>query len=175
MNGITIEADFFFLGKCMKYGPRNKRKMMMFKKKFGKIEDRRRDAHSVLSEGFSISTKNKFLHYDFKNLDSYIKRYNLYATREMHDYIDFKQGISIEIQTDKTIQKQRKKKFGLYYKSPKYLRAWMWFIYNYVFRLGFLDGTEGLIYCFLECYWYRLLVDAKIFEYEKYGSKVEKD
>lgn len=174
MNGITIEADLFFLGRCMKHGPRNKRKMMMFKKEFGKIEDRRRDAHSILSKGFSISTKNKFLHYDFKDLDSYIKRYNWYATREMQDYIDFKQGISTEIETDKTIQKQRKKKFGLYYKAPKYLRAWMWFIYNYIFRLGFVDGKEGLIFCFLECYWYRLLVDAKIFEHEKFDSKFEK-
>jgi len=174
MNGITIEADLFFLGRCMKHGPRNKRKMMMFKKEFGKIEDRRRDAHSILSKGFSISTKNKFLHYDFKDLDSYIKRYNWYATREMQDYIDFKQGISTEIETDKTIQKQRKKKFGLYYKAPKYLRAWMWFIYNYIFRLGFLDGKEGLIFCFLECYWYRLLVDAKIYEHEKFGVEFEK-
>lgn len=174
MNGITIEADLFFLGRCMKHGPRNKRKMMMFKKEFGKIEDRRRDAHSILSKGFSISTKNKFLHYDFKDLDSYIKRYNWYATREMQDYIDFKQGISTEIETDKTIQKQRKKKFGLYYKAPKYLRAWMWFIYNYIFRLGFVDGKEGLIFCFLECYWYRLLVDAKIYEHEKFDSKFEK-
>lgn len=174
MNGITIEADLFFLGRCMKHGLRNKRKMMMFKKEFGKIEDRRRDAHSILSNGFSMSTKNKFLHYDFKDLDSYIKRYNWYATREMQDYIDFKQGISTEIETDKAIQKQRKKKFGLYYKAPKYLRAWMWFIYNYIFRLGFVDGKEGLIFCFLECYWYRLLVDAKIFEHEKFDSKFEK-
>ena len=89
MNGIAVEADFFFLGRCMKHGPRNKRKMMMFKRSCGRIEDRRRDAHSVISEGYSLSTKNRFLHYDFKNLDYYIKRYNWYATREMQDYIDF--------------------------------------------------------------------------------------
>lgn len=170
MNGITIEADFFFLNRLMKHGPRNKRKMMMFKREYGRIEDRRRDAHSIISEGFSVSTKHRFLHYDFKNLDSYIKRYNWYATREMQDYIDYTRGASTEINTDKAIQNQRKKKFGFYYKMPRYVRAWMWFIYNYIFRLGFLDGKEGLVFCFLECYWYRLLVDAKIFEYEKNGS-----
>lgn len=170
MNGITIEADFFFLNRCMKHGPRNKRKMMLFKRSCGRIEDRRRDAHSIISEGYSESTKRRFLHYDFKNLDNYIKRYNWYATREMQDYIDFTRGASTDIKTDKTILKQRKKKFGFYYKMPRYLRAWMWFIYNYIFRAGFLDGKEGLVFCFLECYWYRLLVDAKIFEYEKCGS-----
>ncbi len=175
MNGITIEADLFFLGRCMKHGIRCKRKMMMFKRSCGRIEDRRRDAHSVISEGYSISTKNKFLHYDFKSLDNYIKRYNWYATREMQDYIDYKKGeAGTEIETDKAIQQQRKKKFGVYYKAPKFFRAWLWFLYNYIFRGGFLDGKEGLAFCFLECYWYRFLVDAKIFEYEKNGGEFEK-
>jgi len=174
MNGITIEADFFFLGRCMKHGLRNKRKMMLFKRSCGRIEDRRRDAHSEISEGYNICAKNRFLHYDFKNLDNYIKRYNWYATREMQDYIDYKNGASTEIRADKAVMAQRKKKFGIYYKAPRYLRAWLWFLYNYIFRLGFLDGKEGLIFYFLECYWYRLLVDAKIYEYEKCGGEFEK-
>ena len=114
---------------------------MLFKRSCGRIEDRRRDAHSVISEGYSESTKNKFLHYDFKSLDNYIKRYNWYATREMQDYIDYKRGeADTKIETDKAIQQQRKKKFGLYYKAPMFLRAWLWFLYNYVIRGGFLDG-----------------------------------
>jgi len=173
MNGITMEADYFFLGRCMKHGLRNKRKMMMFKRTCGRIEDRRRDAHSVIFEGYSVSTKHRFLHYDFKNLDSYVKRYNWYATREMQDYIDFTRGATTDIKTDKVILTQRKKKFGLYYKAPKFFRAWAWFIYNYIFRAGFLDGKEGFVFYFLECYWYRLVVDAKIFEYEKNGGDFE--
>ena len=107
MNGITIEADLFFLNRCMKHGIRNKRKMMMFKKKYGRIEDRRRDAHSVISEGYSVSIKHRFIHFDFKNIDSYIKKYNWYATREMQDYIDFVNGGSTDIKTDKAILAQR--------------------------------------------------------------------
>lgn len=173
MNGITIQAELFFMGHCMKHGIRNKCKMMMFKRSVGRIEDRRRDAHSIISEGYSVMTKNKFLHYDFKNLDNYIKRYNWYATREMQDYIDFTRGVSANIRTDKTITKQRKKKFGLYYKAPKYLRAWLWFLYNYIFRLGFLDGSAGFVFLFMECYWYRVLVDAKIAEYQMSGGEFE--
>ncbi len=45
-----------------------------------------------------------------------------------------------------------------------FLRAILWFIFNYIFRGGFLDGKEGYIFHFLECYWYRMLVDAKIME-----------
>lgn len=174
MNGITIEADFFFLGRCMRHGMRNKRKMMLFKRSCGRIEDRRRDAYSLISEGYAECTTRRFLHYDFKDLDSYVRRYNWYATREMQDYIDFTRGANSEFKNDKLLAAQRKKKFGFYYKAPRYFRAWAWFIYNYIFRGGFLDGKEGFIYYFLECYWYRLLVDAKIFEYEKTGGEFEK-
>ena len=174
MNGITIEADLYYLGRVMKHGLRNKRKMMMFKKAYGRIEDRKRDAHSVISEGFSVSTKHRFVHYDFKSIDKYIKKYNWYATREVQDYIDFVHGAETNINTDPAILAQRKKKFGLYYKAPKFFRCWAWFIYNYVFRGGFLDGKEGLVFCFLECYWYRFVVDSKIYEYEHCGGEMEK-
>ena len=170
LNGITMEAVFYFLGKPIRHGVKCKRKMMLFKRGIGRIEDRKRDAHSIISEGRNVSVKEKFLHYDFKNLDSYIKRYNWYATREMQDYIAYTQGASTAINTDAHIQAQRKKKFGLYYKAPKFLRAYLWFIYNYIFRLGFLDGREGFLFHYFECLWYRLLVDAKIYEYEKHGG-----
>ena len=55
-----------------------------------------------------------------------------------------------------------------------FLRAKLWFFYNYVVRLGFLDGKEGFIYHYLECEWYRMLVDAKIREYRLTGKKPEK-
>lgn len=167
VNGIIVEADFYFLNRCMKHGLHNKREMKLFKRTYGKIEDRRRDAHSVISEGECLTTRNRFIHHDTKNLDSYIKKYNWYATREMMDYIDYLHGGETGINTSQAIAAQRKKKFGLYYRAPKFLRCWLWFLYNYVFRAGFLDGKEGLIFYFLECYWYRYIVDAKIYEYEK--------
>lgn len=40
-------------------------------------------------------------------------------------------------------------------------------------KLGFLDGPEGKIFHFLQAYWYRFLVDAKIYECEKKGIKME--
>lgn len=173
LNGITIEADLYFLGRCIKHGLTKKRKMMLFKKAYGRIEDRKRDAHSIINEGFNLGTKHRFIHYDFKNIDNYISKYNWYATREMQDYISYVHGSSTSINTDKEIAKQRKKKFGIYYKMPKFIRCWVWFILNYVFKGGFLDGKEGLVFCFLECYWYRFAVDSKIYEYEKFGGDME--
>lgn len=173
MNGVIMQAHLFFMGKMLRHGVRNKRKMMMFKKMCGRIEDRRRDAHSVISEGTTVQTQNMFIHYDYKNLDTFIKRYNWYATREMQDYIDFTKGKDSKISGDKIIEKQRKKKFGFYYKAPKYLRAVLWFLYNYIGRFGFLDGKAGFLYLFLDNLWYRTIVDGKIEEYQKQGGKFE--
>ncbi|WP_043931169.1 glycosyltransferase family 2 protein [Bacillus sp. EB01] len=170
INGFTMEAWLYFLGKRLKYGASKKRKLMVFKRGKGKIEDRKRDAHTILLSGKSIFLNERFIHHDFKDIDSFIKKYNWYATREMQDYIAYKNGLSESIKTDKKIEQTRKKKFGIYYRAPRYMRAWLWFVYNYYIRLGFLDGREGYIFHYFECYWYRYLVDVKIFEQEKFGG-----
>lgn len=162
VNGITMEADLYFMRKHIKYGGRKKRKLMLFKTGIGRIEDREMDEHTILTKGTSVNTKEKFLHYDFKDLDSFINKLNWYASREMKDYFDFTNSkISL---SDKKIQKTRSKKFGFYYKLPMFWRSWYLFIYFYIFRLGFLDGKEGFIYHYMYQRWYRCLVDAKIYE-----------
>jgi len=54
-----------------------------------------------------------------------------------------------------------------YGRLPLFLRPLLYFFYRYVVRLGFLDGMEGLIFHFLQGFWYRFLVDAMIFERRK--------
>lgn len=175
VNGITMEADFYFMKRLMKHGGSNKRKIMIFRRNHGCIEDRKRDAHTIIFDGVAVATKNRFQHYDFKDIDSFIKKYNWYATREMQDYIAYKRGASTEINSDKNIQKTRKKKFGFYYKLPKFFRCWLFYLYKYYFKLGFLDGKEGKMYYYYECYWYRFLVDSKIYEFEKTGNQEFED
>lgn len=45
---------------------------------------------------------------------------------------------------------------------PLFFRPFLYFLYRYVFRLGFLDGREGLVFHFLQSFWYRLLVDIHL-------------
>jgi hypothetical protein len=44
-------------------------------------------------------------------------------------------------------------------RMPLFFRPLGYFVYRYVFRLGFLDGKEGFIFHFMQAFWYRLLVD----------------
>lgn len=165
VNGMTMEAYLVFMGKVMKHGGSQKRKLMLFKTGLGRIEDRKMDEHTILSSGTSIACKEKFIHHDFKNMTFWINKLNWYATREMQDYFDYISGKEASIKAeDKEIGRVRNKKFGFYYRFPLFIRCWLLFIYVYIFQLGFLDGKEGFIYHWTYNRWYRTLVDCKIYE-----------
>ena len=165
VNGITMEAWLYFLGRKIKHGCHNKRKLMLFKTGKGRIENRRMDEHTILNSGTSVYAKNKFIHYDFKDMTHWINKMNWYATREMQDYCEFALGKASKIKVnDSAIAGTRKKKFEFYYKLPMFFRCWLLFIYNYIFKLGFLDGKEGFVYHYMYHRWYRTLVDSKILE-----------
>lgn len=175
VNGVTLEAWLYFMGKKIKHGCHNKRKIMLFKTGLGRIEDRKMDEHTIISEGKCISAKNRFIHYDFKNLTHWINKMNWYATREMQDYFDYLNNriYKMDATQDETVSNTRKNKFGIYYRFPMFARCWLLFIYNYIFKLGFLDGKEGFVYHYMYHRWYRTLVDAKILEQMKFPKEFE--
>ena len=175
VNGVIIEAWLYFMGRKIRHGCHNKRKIMLFKTGIGRIEDRRMDEYTVLSRGSAVYCRERFIHYDYKDMTHWINKLNWYATREMQYYVEFRQGkVAIaDGMSDPTLSSTRKKKFGLYYRFPMFLRCWLLFIYNYVFRLGFLDGKEGFVYNYMYHRWYRSLVDAKIMEQLKTNRPFE--
>ena len=60
-----------------------------------------------------------------------------------------------------------------WYHMPLFIRPFLYFLYRYIFRCGFLDGINGFIYHFLHAFWFRFIVDIKISELQekiKYGE-----
>jgi hypothetical protein len=56
----------------------------------------------------------------------------------------------------------------VYSRLPGGFRAFVYFAYRYVIRFGFLDGRAGAAFHFLQGFWYRYLVDAKVAEVRRY-------
>ena len=127
------------------------------------MENRNMDEHIVLDEGRSIEMKNDCLHYDYKNLTAWIDKHNKYSNREVMDYLQPKENIE-NVALNKSAKLKRFLKFKVYYKLPMGLRAKLYYWYRYYLKLGFLDGKAGKIFAVLQAYWYRFLVDAKIYE-----------
>ena len=175
VNGISMQAWLYFMGKKLTRNKHAKRKLMLFKTGLGYIEDRKMDEHTILTCGKAIFAKERFLHYDYKDMTFFINKMNWYATREMQDYFDFINGKNSNIEAnDENILTKRKKKFGLYYNMPLFLRPILLFLYTLILQLRFLDGKEGIIYCFMYNCWYRFLVDAKIYEQMKFKRAFER-
>ncbi len=60
----------------------------------------------------------------------------------------------------------------LWGRMPLYVRPFLYFVYRYFFRLGFLDGKEGFIFHFLQGFWFRLLVDIYLDELGRSKSQI---
>ena len=168
VSGIVLRFRKNFLGKDLYHGGVYPwKKMNCYKTEFGTIEDRNMDEHIVLSTGSVVEMKQDCLHFDFKNLEYFINKHNWYSSRETVDYFENKEDFSSKEKMDlKTWIKMH-----LYYKLPLGTRAHLFYLYRYYIRLGFLDGREGKIYAFMQAYWYRYLVDAKIYECQKLGTR----
>lgn len=166
INGIVVRFEVNFLGKSLKHGGIYPfKKLLVFKKDKGYIEDRSMDEHIILTEGKSVELKNDSFHRDYKDLSSWIDKHNKYSSREVEDY--FNSNNKGSNQLNKSAKIKRFVKMNIYYKLPLGTRAHLYFLYRYYFKLGFLDGKEGKIFAFMQAYWYRFLVDAKIYERDK--------
>jgi glycosyltransferase involved in cell wall biosynthesis len=168
--GIVLRFKKNFLGKDLYHGGVYPwKKMNCYKTKFGTIEDRSMDEHIVLSRGKVVEMKTDCLHFDFKNLEYFVNKHNWYSSRETVDYFE-------NIEKSERQEKLDFKtwfKMNFYYKLPMGMRAHLYYLYRYYIKFGFLDGKEGKIYAFLQAYWYRYLVDAKIYECLKSDYRYE--
>lgn len=150
INGYYIKRRVYFMNHWIRYGGYYPTWIMrLFRKDKARSEQRAMDEHIILLEGKARKLKNDFIDDNKKDLSWWIQKHNDYASREANEALSGNYG-------------QGKKRF--YYQLPLFCRACLYFIYRYFFQLGFLDGKEGLIFHFLQCFWYRFLVDAKIYE-----------
>lgn len=171
INGIVIRFEVEFLGKKLKHGGIYPfRKLLVFKKDKGYMENRNMDEHIILKEGHSIELKYDSIHKDYKDLSAWIDKHNKYSSREVIDYLEQSNVNENNEKLNGKVKFKRYIKFGVYYKLPMAFRSFLYFLYRYIFKLGFLDGKEGMIFAVLQAFWYRFLVDAKIYEKFKKGE-----
>lgn len=168
INGIVVRFMVSFMGKELKHGGIYPfRKLIVYKNGKGKMEERNMDEHIVLLEGKTVELKNDSIHQDYKDLTAWIDKHNKYSSREVLDYFNSTNVNRDNQRLNSKAKFKRFIKFNIYYKLPIGTRAHIYYLYRYYIKLGFLDGREGKIFAFLQAYWYRYLVDAKIYEKKK--------
>lgn len=172
ITGFYMKRRVYFMGRWINHGGYYPAWFLrLWRKDAGRYEERAMDEHVILSKGKTINLKNDFEEHDKKNLSVWIEKHNKYATREAQAYInEATRSEEHKIKADRIgtdPEKKRWYKNNFYYKLPPFFRALLYWKYRYFIRLGFLDGVPGLIFHFLQGFWYRFLVDAKIYELKK--------
>ena len=176
--GIELNRRQMFLGRWMKHGGIYPIFFLrIFRTGKAYCEQTNMDEHLMLTEGRTIQFRNDFVNGEPKSLSWWIDKHNGYSDREVLDYLSKKKQLedNATIRPDlfgNPAERKRWLKYNLYYKFPGSVRARLYFIYRYYIRLGFLDGKEGRMFTFFHAYWYRYLVDAKLYEYEKNGKRM---
>jgi glycosyltransferase involved in cell wall biosynthesis len=172
ISGISFERKMIFMDKMITRGMPQMHMLRLFKIKDGHCEDRWMDEHIVLTKGKTARFEGSFVDHNLNTLGWWIAKHNGYAIREAVDLLLLESSAQIvDAEQEKltSIDAMVKRKNKLRYsRLPLFWRSFAYFIYRYIFKLGFVDGKVGFIWHFMQGWWYRSLVDAKILEIKKH-------
>lgn len=172
ISAVVLPLGRAFMGCVLKHGIVNGVKMIRLFR-YGKVryEQRLMDEHLKVMEGQTVSFSHNFVDDNRLPLRQFVDKHNNYSAREAAVLLDAEYGLtqtteneSAELAAEVAAKRAQKAKYA---KMPLFWRSFAYFIYRYIFKMGFLDGKEGFLWDFLQGWWYRTLVDAKVFEIKK--------
>ena len=173
VNGIYVNKKIVFMGRPLLHGgwyPAQQIKII--RKRYGASEDKWMDEHLIIFSGTTISIDGDQTDENLNDLSWWTQKHNNYSGREAIYMLLMEYGIGSR---DKEVRPkflgtgaERKRWLKMkYIKAPLFLRPFINFFIQYILKAGFLDGKQGFIWHFLQGFWYRFLVDAKIYEIKK--------
>ncbi len=156
-SGYFVKKGFHFMRKRFRYGGFSHQAVLLFKAGEGRFEnlfDGNQggldiEVHErLIVDGSTGILKTPLIHEDFKGLEAYIDRHNKYSTWEANvrwQYLkEGKWGISsIRAKLVGNAQERRRFLKGIAMRMP--FEPLLWFLYHYIFRMGFLEGRPGFI------------------------------
>jgi glycosyltransferase involved in cell wall biosynthesis len=164
--GYFVPRYVKFLGRVMRHGGMSPTwHLRLFRTGVGRCEDRKYDQHYLLvGPGTTGKLPGVMIDDIAMSISEWTARHNRWADGEVAE-IDAKHEAGRLVADPKGNPAQRKRALReKYNKLPLFVRPFALFGYRFIFKLGFLDGTEGFIFWVLQTFWFRFLIDAKIWE-----------
>jgi glycosyltransferase involved in cell wall biosynthesis len=186
-DGYYIALRMFFLDRELRHSGASFYKLSLFRRGKGRFECRLKDQdqsmadmevheHIVLtgqgeSKAKTARLKHSLLHHNVESLSHYIRKHDEYSNWEARVWLAGDANARDLAPSLFGSQAQRRrwlrKKFFALPGSPV-----LFFLYKYVFSMGFLDGIPGLIYCGLQGVQF-FHIKAKIYELETHAMQRE--
>lgn len=172
--GVNLDRKHIFMDRWVRHGGRYPLRLLrIWRHGQGRIEDRWMDEHMVVWGGRTVNFKGGFADHNVNDLTFFTNKHNKYATREAIDVLNQRLGLFARdeaLNSESASWQASAKRWAkerVYNRLPFTVSATLYFLWRYIFQLGFLDGRSGLVYHFLQGYWYRFLVGAKLMEFER--------
>lgn len=175
-DGYYLNRKLIFLGRWIKHcGWYPSWNLRLFKHRLGRFEKLETAAveqsgdvevhEHVVLQGRAEYLRHDLLHEDFKSIFHFIERHNRYSNWEARVYADFARGEQGERKIGASLfgSPLERKRFIKHCWARLPLRPLLRFLWMYVFRLGFLDGRPGLIFCTLMTM-HEAVISAKLYE-----------
>lgn len=164
-SGFLFRKRTIFMGRWIRHGGHYPTyHLRLFRTDNGRCEDRLYDQHFIV-DGAVEKLKNDYLDIVASNLSTWTARHARWAQMEAREMLaapDDRRQVD-PVLLGNPIQRRRWLR-NTYSRGPLFVRTFLYAAYRYFFRLGFLDGGEGLIFHVLQGFWFRFLVDALIYE-----------
>jgi glycosyltransferase involved in cell wall biosynthesis len=168
VNGFYIPRLMTYLGRFIRHGGMYPTwHMRLFRTGYGQCEARKYDQHFYVTQGETAQLKGDMIDDLRMPLTEWTFRHNRWSDAEVEELSAKENEGRIEARlTGNPVERKRYLR-RLYNDTPLFVRPFVLFFYRYFLRLGFLDGAEGFIFYVLQTFWFRFLVDAKLFERRK--------
>lgn len=172
--GVNLKRKHIFMDRWVRHGGRYPLVMLrLWRHGSGRVEDRWMDEHVVVRGGRTVTFDGGFADHNLNDLSYLTDKHNKYATREAIEVLNQRLGLFARDgalnarSASHQAAFKRWAKERIYNRIPFTVSATLYFLWRYIFQLGFLDGRSGLVYHFLQGGWYRFLVGARVMELEQ--------
>ncbi|MCE3247248.1 MAG: glycosyltransferase [Geminicoccaceae bacterium] len=169
-DGYMLRKRTIFLGRWIRHGGQYPAyHLRLFRSGRGRCEARLYDQHFIV-DGRVGRLRNDYIDVITSDLGRFISRHNRWAELEAAEILAQSEGATqrgptvAPALTGTAIERRRFLRTRVYQRFPLFVRPFLFWFYGYVLRGGFLDGVEGLIFHTLQRFWFRFLVDARIWE-----------
>jgi glycosyltransferase involved in cell wall biosynthesis len=172
--GYLIKRRVYFWGRWIRFGGYYPTWLLrLWRTGMARSEEMWMDEHMVVTGGTIGRLNHDFIDENHKGLTFWIDKHNRYSDREIMA-IETASGESAPQRVGGAVARKRFLKHVIYGRSPLFLRVIAYGFLRYFILLGFLDGRPGFVFHFMQGFWYRLIIDAKIYErrIDKLSSEV---
>jgi len=165
--GCYLKRRQIFRGQWIRFGGYYPKYLLkLFRKSQASSDESDLVDHHFRVNGKTLNLKHDMIEDNKKEADLFffITKHAKYANLQAQQEYEHQTTSSIEANffgsPDQRVQRLK----VIWQQLPIFVRPFLYFWYRYLFRLGFLDGSNGFLFHCLQAFWYRMLVDIRLSE-----------